>query len=807
MPGGASIAAAPRGTAWFAALIVATAFVSPARAETADRATDTLEQTRRSCRGPDHVIAACSEVVATAQLTPDILPGALIDRGLAYLRHDRTDAAIADFDAALALKPDDAEALNDRGFAHDAKHEPDLAITDFDAAIKLRPDFAAAFGNRGRAFARKRQYERAIADYDHALALQPDFVRAWFDRGEAYADTNRQDRAIADFTEAVARNNQYAAAFNARGRAYLAKGQIDQAIDDYDRALAISPDFLAALDNRGQALARQRKWDDAIAQYGIALLSSPDSGWTYNLRGMAYVAKGLHDRAIEDYDQAIRLRPDDAYAFNNRGLARARLGQLPLAIADYSEAIWLEPNYAYAFVCRGLAYAARAEWASAIDDYDHAIAAWPNYPYAYALRGHAHAAAGDLDLAIADYDTALRQAPNYTDVITRRDALRWRQQRLILMPVIMGVWLIALMALARHAFLPRRGAMDAMAARAQEDARTIRELFAEIGQNGPLLAMPPQLGGYATATETEAAPAARPRRARPSVPTVLPVRGARRNEVSLRTGLAVMAATLFVILLAAGIWARATIAENLTMWRDPMAAFAARFDADVAQTAPQLMRIAQQDPAFHQSLAERSKQAFAAGGWSAVNAALFPFLESRLGVYADDAQLRSLASAHFDAIAHLHDDPSRCRELGLAPRTSPTLPFDAPYMSSLVRAVWATVERGAQAKQTGRVWQPPDQATMWADWEMLLQGGQPLSAPERAALVSDAGEPALYCAAAAKLLDHLLLLPVEDTARIYRLFLANAERPGWIGLLEEPTIHGGAAAAGFDQQQPPENPE
>jgi tetratricopeptide (TPR) repeat protein len=683
MPDGGSIAALSRGNGWFAAsvitgLIVATGLISPARAATDDRATDTREQTRRSCRGPDHVIAACSAVVAQAQLTPDILPGALIDRGLAYLRHDRTDAAIADFDAALALKPDDADALNDRGFAHDSRNEPDLAIADFDAAIQLRPDFAAAFGNRGQAFARKRQYERAIADYDHALALRPDFARAWFDRGTAYADTKQLDRAIADFTEAVARNSRYAAAFNARGRAYFAKGQIDQAIDDYDRALAISPDFLAALDNRGQALARQRKWDDAIAQYGTALLSSPGSAWTYNLRGMAYAGKGLHDRAIEDYDQAIRLSPDDAYAFNNRGLARARLGQLPLAIADYSEAIRLDPNYAYAFVCRGLAHAALREWASAIDDYDHAIAAWPNYPYAYALRGDAHAAAQDLDLAIADYETALRQSPNYTDAIARRDALRGRQQRLILLPALIGFWLIASMALARHAFALRRGSMDAMAARAREDARKIRELLAEIARNGPLLAMAPRPGRHATETATAAAPAARPRRARPSVPTVLPLRGTGRNDISLRAGLAVMAATLLVALVAAGVWARATILENLALWRDPVAAFAARFDADVAQTAPHLMRIAQQDPAFHQALAERGRQAFAAGGWAAVNAALFPFMESRLGVYADDAHVRTLASAHFDAIAHLHDDPSRCRELGLAPRTSPTLPFDAP---------------------------------------------------------------------------------------------------------------------------------
>jgi hypothetical protein len=60
-------------------------------------------------------------------------------------------------------------AFYDRGTAYGRKGQPALAILNFDQAIRLNPNFAQAFYNRGTAYGRNGQPNRAIEDYDQAI--------------------------------------------------------------------------------------------------------------------------------------------------------------------------------------------------------------------------------------------------------------------------------------------------------------------------------------------------------------------------------------------------------------------------------------------------------------------------------------------------------------------------------------------------------------------------------------------------------------------------------------------------------------
>ena len=60
-------------------------------------------------------------------------------------------AAIADYDIAIRLNPDDADAYYNRGVAKGKLGQHFAAIADYDIAIRLNPDYADAYNNRGYA--------------------------------------------------------------------------------------------------------------------------------------------------------------------------------------------------------------------------------------------------------------------------------------------------------------------------------------------------------------------------------------------------------------------------------------------------------------------------------------------------------------------------------------------------------------------------------------------------------------------------------------------------------------------------------
>ena len=113
----------------------------------------------------------------------------------------RYERAIADFNKAIEINLDDADAYNNRGEAYRHKGDYDQAIADFDKAIELNPDLAKAYNNRGFAYAGKGDNDRAIADFDKVIELNPD-AEAYYNRGIIYLFLQQWEQARKDLQTA-----------------------------------------------------------------------------------------------------------------------------------------------------------------------------------------------------------------------------------------------------------------------------------------------------------------------------------------------------------------------------------------------------------------------------------------------------------------------------------------------------------------------------------------------------------------------------------------------------------------------------
>lgn len=150
-----------------------------------------LAESWRLCRddGGSEAVAACSSVIAAGgEGRAEALYHRANAQRIAAQRArangpgpagaDAFDPALRDYDAAIRLRPDYAEAYVNRGVVHYDRGDYDRAIADNDAAIRLRPDFAEAFNNRSLAWYRKGDYARAQADFDRTIKLKQNYGNA-----------------------------------------------------------------------------------------------------------------------------------------------------------------------------------------------------------------------------------------------------------------------------------------------------------------------------------------------------------------------------------------------------------------------------------------------------------------------------------------------------------------------------------------------------------------------------------------------------------------------------------------------------
>lgn len=147
------------------------------------------------------VDAAQSGSVAVTGPLPDA--ESYVKRGEVSAGAHKYDQAIADYNMAIRLRPDYAEAYNDRGHAYHWKgSNSDRAIADFTRAIELRPNYPTAYNNRGVVYMAGGNAARGISDFDRALELNPTFRNAYINRGNARLRLLRVGPALDDFHRA-----------------------------------------------------------------------------------------------------------------------------------------------------------------------------------------------------------------------------------------------------------------------------------------------------------------------------------------------------------------------------------------------------------------------------------------------------------------------------------------------------------------------------------------------------------------------------------------------------------------------------
>ena len=196
----------------------------------------TPQQRREHC-------LSIEDLIAEGDQSDEEMRKLRLEQGNILMADQDYNTAIASYDQALAIKPDDYQAWNNRGRAMSDLGQKEAAIQSYDQALQSKPDYYQAWYNRGIALSDLGQKEEAIASYDQALAIKPDDYQAWNNRGRAMSDLGQKEEAIQSYDQALQFKPDDHLAWYNKACCYGLQGGVEEAIAALQKAIELNPDY------------------------------------------------------------------------------------------------------------------------------------------------------------------------------------------------------------------------------------------------------------------------------------------------------------------------------------------------------------------------------------------------------------------------------------------------------------------------------------------------------------------------------------------------------------------------------------
>ena len=198
-------------------------------------------------------LTACNAAVADDKVTGKPKAFANWYIGDSLLKKRDYDGALAVFNKALELDPENATVLNSRGLAYSNKGDEERALADFDIAMQKRPNFPAPYNNRGLIFLRRGELQRAYDEINIALSLNTGTNRYTnlLNLGRVQTLRKQYESALTYFAEGKPLNPGGWQIPNYRCITYTEMGRFDEALADCNEVLAQHPKFSGPLTRRG----------------------------------------------------------------------------------------------------------------------------------------------------------------------------------------------------------------------------------------------------------------------------------------------------------------------------------------------------------------------------------------------------------------------------------------------------------------------------------------------------------------------------------------------------------------------------
>ncbi len=278
---------------------------------------------------------------------------AWIERGDYLLQRQHFREAIAAYDRALKIQPEDAGLWVKQGMAYDGIQQFESAIAAYQKATQHAPQDAKAWLKLGVLLENLQQKEEALSVYARVVELEPDNVWAWHDRGKILETLYQWEDALKAYGRAVEIKPSFQLAVESRKRILLDRsdayglfqcGHYVEALTLAKRFHQKDPTNTRTLLTYGSALAKLQRLDEAIEILNVLLGTESDHLNAWLVRGEIRRQRQDWEGALQDVERAIRLDPNQAKSWQLKAQVLESMNSLEEAVVIYNHLLKLNPD-------------------------------------------------------------------------------------------------------------------------------------------------------------------------------------------------------------------------------------------------------------------------------------------------------------------------------------------------------------------------------------------------------------------------------------------------------------------------------
>lgn len=337
-------------------------------------------------------------------------------RGTAYRITDNFDAALADLNRSLRIRPNHPRALANRAqtnieSGHWEKAAPDILLAE------KQPDLTADDAcDLAWACNRLSNPQQTLKLADIAIRLEPELARAHRCKATALRKLFKPKSALAEIETALRLGDRDYFTYYLRACIFKEMFNYDQALIDLEKSIKAAPDEVLPYELRAVIYKQIGEDPKKIAEDLTRVVKAKP--WDIDAlrhRSEAYFDSLQYDLALKDLNKVLQVDKKSALCHQRRAEIYLLTGKPSLAIPDLTEAIALDPHQPRHLILRGKAYAMLKQYKTAINDYSASIKLVPYIGEAYRQRAKAYRLSGNAALAAKDEQLAKRMDTEFFD--------------------------------------------------------------------------------------------------------------------------------------------------------------------------------------------------------------------------------------------------------------------------------------------------------------------------------------------------------------------------------------------------------